>query len=571
MKRKYLIFTAFLFIFTALVASFFTPPLTAQQVHIEQIRQFDVFAVVNKDGTVYFTEYITYDFPQQRHGIIREIPYVIVNEDGDRYRMSFSDISVRDDNGNPYKIEKSSSQGNVVLKIGDPGKTISGRHTYVVRYTVSGALAYFAEHDELYWNVTGNDWDVRIIESNFEVSLPAQVPAGDINTVCYTGVFGEQKGNCNIRFIHERGITVVNTTQPLNPRNGLTVAVKFPKGVVDVLEPQRDHTSILTYILMGIFGILGLIWYVIFPFKIFGKWRRDHINSKSARIVAAWFDPPKGPDGNFLNPAETSALVDKNIDHKDVSATLIHLAQRGYFKIKENDKGEFSIILTGKEDGLSEPEKLLFDKIKSSAKDNELTLKGLSENRSLGGVVEKFKTETSKGLVGKGLFEHDPRKTDQLYTFFGVAGVFTLNLLLAVSSFFFGTRSAARTALGIEKYGESRSLKNFLSSQDAQLEFQAKNQMFFEKLLPYATAFGVENVWAKRFSDIQMIAPDWYEGQRFNQGFYTSFAGSARNSIRLSYNTHNRASSTRSSTGFSSGFSGGSSGGGRGGGGGRSW
>lgn len=93
----------------------------------------------------------------------------------------------------------------------------------------------------------------------------------------------------------------------------------------------------------------------------------------------------------------------------------------------------------------------------------------------------------------------------------------------------------------------------------------------FEKLLPYAVAFGVEKIWAKRFADIDMKQPEWYEG-------YSGYSYSSTNFVRSldsSFDRVNKAatpvSSTSSSSGFSSGFSGGSSGGGGGGGGGGSW
>jgi len=130
----------------------------------------------------------------------------------------------------------------------------------------------------------------------------------------------------------------------------------------------------------------------------------------------------------------------------------------------------------------------------------------------------------------------------------------------------FGRKSAKRTLLGVEKYSEAASLLNFLKSQDEQLNFQSKNKMFFEKLLPYAAGFGVEKVWAERFKDISVQKPDWYEGDNFSNilfiGALTSnISGSVKSSM----------SPTRSSSGFSSGFSSGSSGGGGGGGGGGSW
>jgi uncharacterized membrane protein len=143
-----------------------------------------------------------------------------------------------------------------------------------------------------------------------------------------------------------------------------------------------------------------------------------------------------------------------------------------------------------------------------------------------------------------------------------------MNIPLSLFSLL-GRNSAKRSLLGVEKYSEAKSLMNFLKSQDEQLNFQSKNQMFFEKLPPYATAFGVEKIWAERFKDISMQKPNWYEGDNFTNSI---FIGSMTRSIGGSLRSASSAPSTRSSSGFSSGSSGGGfSGGGGGGGGGGSW
>ncbi|MGY9105650.1 MAG: DUF2207 domain-containing protein, partial [Alphaproteobacteria bacterium] len=37
-----------------------------------------------------------------------------------------------------------------------------GIHVYTISYTSKGQIGFFEEHDELYWNVTGNGWDFAI-------------------------------------------------------------------------------------------------------------------------------------------------------------------------------------------------------------------------------------------------------------------------------------------------------------------------------------------------------------------------------------------------------------------------
>src|SRR5690606_4162418 len=107
--------------------------------------------------------------------------------------------------------------------------------------------------------------------------------------------------------------------------------------------------------------------------------------------------------------------------------------------------------------------------------------------------------------------------------------------------------------------------RNFLKSQERQLEFQAKNQLMFEKLLPYAIAFGVEKVWAERFKDLNLKQPEWYVSST-HTGFNTAAFTSNLNSSLSSFNS--AANPPASSSGFSSGSGGGGSSGGGGGGGG---
>lgn len=126
-----------------------------------------------------------------------------------------------------------------------------------------------------------------------------------------------------------------------------------------------------------------------------------------------------------------------------------------------------------------------------------------------------------------------------------------------------------KTKEGAEAKNIAFSLRNFLKSQERQLEFQADKQMMFEKLLPYAIVFGVEKIWAKRFKDLDLVSSSWYQGYgsgRFNSYLFVNNLNSSLSSFRSS------ATPTRSSSGFSSGFGGGgSSDGGSGGGGGGSW
>jgi len=537
----------------------------------ENIEELIVDITINKDGTIDVKESIIYFFPDSRHGIYRNIPYLKTNQEGKKFKLKIDNYKITDEKGKKYQFSKSVEDGDVVLKIGDPNKTITGTHTYVLSYKVSGALSYFSDHDELYWNSVGSGWTVPIRESVTRVSLPASVNEQVFNTVCYVGIYGASQQDCDIKKYPDSGKAQFSTNKMLYVGEGMTVVIGFPKDMVSVLEPQPDRSGLIWSILGVILALAAVFWYLVFPFIVFFKWFKDYLLSKKARVVAAWFEPPEDKRGQKLAPAETSVLLDKSVDHKDLTATLIQLAQKGYLKIKQTDKKKFEIeIIAGKNDGnMQEFEKFLLDTIKEQAKtDNILKLSEVSGSVKFGKAIEDFYDKVSKELVKKGLFTNNPHDTYKTYSAIGYISIVMVNILLAISALLFGRKSALKTALGVEKFGEAKSLKNFLASQDVQLDYQAKNQMFFEKLLPYATAFGVEDIWVERFKDITMTAPAWFVGDNFTNASYAAFTQRMGSSARSSYS---RATSSSSSRGFTSGFSGGSSGGGGGGGGGGSW
>jgi Predicted membrane protein len=242
------------------------------------------------------------------------------------------------------------------------------------------------------------------------------------------------------------------------------------------------------------------------------------------------------------------------------------LARRGYLKIEERKKGEFWLVKTEKEETDLLPfEKILLDEFFNGK--TEINL----EKEELYNQVEKVKEAIYKQVVAASLFPQNPNEVRSIYDVFLALSIFTVNFLLFFSSLIFGPRMPRKTKAGVEAKNIAFSLRNFLKSQERQLKFQADKQLLFEKLLPYAIVFGVEKIWAKRFEDLGITQPSWYQsysaGRSFNSVYFVNSLNSSISSFRSS------ATPTRSSSGFSSGFSsgGGFSGGGGGGGGGGSW
>lgn len=538
-------------------------------VQAEEIDVFDTGININADGTIDVTERIGYNFGDlDRHGIFRTIPYIKTNSEGKRFVLDFSDISVIDETDRDYPFSRDKEDGYIQLKIGDPDKTITGAKRYTIRYTVSGALTYFSDHDELYWNVTGDEWEVPIESVLAAVRLPAKVDPKEIQISCFTGLRGSTEVSCASRSVP--GLFEIITTEQLQSREGLTIVVGFPKGIVAVLEPKEyfwdsPAGQIVKTILIVLAIIAAILWYLIAPFVLVWRWWKFGRDPKPAMgRTSAWFSPPKTSSGREYRPGEVGALVDEQVDMRDISATIVDLARRGYLRILEPAKNDFHLEKTAKggDIPLLSYESTLLSGI-FSGKDLVKVKKG-----TLVTVVEDTKKSLYERLVTEGLFPRNPHTQRSLFTALGGVALMTGNILLAVSAFIFGRGMPRKTLAGAEHTAVALSLKNFLKSQERFLAFQAKEKLMFEKLLPYAVAFGVEKQWANRFADISLPAPSWYQGYR--SGRFSSVY--LVNSLDSSFSSITKAATpTSSSSGFSSGFSGGSSGGGGGGGGGGSW
>src|SRR3989338_5091443 len=164
-------------------------------VSAEKITDFHSQIFLQKDGKIRVEEKIVYDFENlDKHGIYREIPSLKPNKDGKKFQMDISVDSVKDENEKPYTYKTSWLDGDVLqIKIGDANTFITGEHTYIITYEVGGAFTYFSDHDELYWNITGNRWVVPIEKASLELDFPTLLSEEQVKTVCYMGRSEERR------------------------------------------------------------------------------------------------------------------------------------------------------------------------------------------------------------------------------------------------------------------------------------------------------------------------------------------------------------------------------------------
>ncbi|MEK9179388.1 MAG: DUF2207 domain-containing protein, partial [Patescibacteria group bacterium] len=488
------------------------------------------------------------------------------NAKGKKFKLDISLLSITDENRKSYNYTTLYVNNGVQYKIGSKYTTLSGIHTYIISYEVKGALTYFKDHDELYWNATGNEWPVPIQESITMLTFPTEVPYDSVKTVCYTGAAGSSAKNC----ITDK--TLVTLTSPLNSYEGITFAASFPPGIVAKLEP-KPYVSFwdtalgqVLIVLIAIVAICAAIfWYIIYPIWLPVKWFLHGRDPNVGNSATAWFDPPQTKTKRPLTPAETGTLVDEKADIRDVMATIIDLAYRGYLKIEERKKDDFYIIRDRRNKKNETLQLFEIQILQDFFEDDpfELRIKGAELYKT----VKEVQDLLYESVVREQFFPKNPQSIRNFYLVVISLAVFTLNPQLVLVSLLFGLNMARKTLDGAKAAKVAEALKNFLKSQDRQLNYQGEKQLLFEKLLPYAVAFGVEKNWAERFKDFKLTNPEWYssyDNHSFTAMYFASRLGS-------SFNSFSGSATPPSSSGFSSGSSGGFSGGGGGGGGGGSW
>lgn len=289
----------------------------------ESIDSFSSVITIRPDSSIRVSERIVYDFgTAEKHGIFRDIPLSYTTADGREGRLSIAAISVADETGAAYPFSLSKENGAQRIKIGDPDFTVTGEKTYVISYDVANALAPYDSFDELYWNVTGNDWQVPIGQNSATVILPAKVPAGDLRTSCYWG----PKGAANICGITvngdgERVISVVFSGLPLKPQEGLTVAIGFPKGLA-TFPPPVPWWKAYPFSLIALGALVLAVAFALYTVRSDARLGRG--------TIVPQYEPPQG-----IKPAQADVLVHGKISKRTWPATIVDLAVRQHVRITE--------------------------------------------------------------------------------------------------------------------------------------------------------------------------------------------------------------------------------------------
>lgn len=523
---------------------------------------------VNADASVDVVERIVGEFYEERHGIFRKIPVRYETEEGSSMTLPVDVTSVlRNGKREPFKAYREND--DLVIKIGDANVTFGGPFTYEISYTVDRVILYEEKTDQLYWNVTGNGWDVPITDASATITLPPGTTG--IEAICFTGAGGSTEKDCQT--------AITGNTVQVTARDYLTAAVRFPKGVVS--EPTAWEKFM--WALSDSWGVFFWLVPVLVAFGLYRYWKRHGKDDKGRGTVIPEYDPPKD-----VRPAEAGTLLDAKAHDRDIASTFVDLAVRGYLNIVETEEKTLGLftskVYTLKKMKGSEGLKPFELEIFNEAFDNGEEKKLESVDSGMAGALSSAKDKVYASLAAEGYFKKNPKTVTGIFIGIGFAGIFigwmggiTLSVMaeslhpiaaLMTSAFLFFLAAPfmkAYTKKGAEAKEQVQGFRLFLTTAERyRLQWQEREGIF-EKFLPYAMAFGVTDKWAKTFEGMNLPQPTWFVGAYAVMFVPTDFARSMSNFGTVASSVHAPSSSS------GGGFGGGSSGGGFGGGGGGSW
>ncbi|GAB4347179.1 MAG: DUF2207 domain-containing protein [Gammaproteobacteria bacterium] len=318
---------------------------------VEEILSFHSDIQVNPDGSMVVTETIRVraEGREIKRGIYRDFPTDYKDRFGNRYRVGFEVRQVlRDGRAESYHTRP---QGNGVrVYIGHKDRFLRpGEYTYTLTYRTDRQLGFFDDHDELYWNVTGNGWLFPIREATAVVRLPGTVPPESPRPEAYTGPQGA-RGQDYESYVDYDGTVRFKTTRRLGSREGLTIVVAWPKGHVH--EPTTEER--IGYLLEDnralLVGALGLTIVLIYYWLIWWRLGRD----PEAGVIIPRYTPPEG-----YSPASMRFIRKMGYDHKTFAAALVNLAVKGMVEITDDGR-EYTLFRTDKAaEGLAPGERVL--------------------------------------------------------------------------------------------------------------------------------------------------------------------------------------------------------------------
>ena len=551
----------------------------------ERILNYDIDVNVQRDGGLDVTETIKVraEGNQVRRGIYRDFPARYRDRYGNRVVVDLKVLSVERDGRTEAWFTENQSNGVRINTGNDDFLPVPAEYEYRLRYRTTRQLGFFIDHDELYWNAIGTGWAFPIDAAHVEVHLPQPVPTDQMTAEGYTGYQGSKDQHYTASLPAD-GTAIWDLTQPLEPQQGFTIVLSFPKGIVRAPSTLQRAFWLLKDNRGVLVAALGFVLLILFCLREWQRVGRD----PAAGVIFARYEPPEG-----MSPGALRYLRRMSYDIKCFSADVLALAVAGRVRIEHDKaffKDEWKLARTNAADAapINAAETKLLDRLFQGG-ETELVLK--KSNATVIASARAGHEDTLDSQLAPQYFKRNFGSVGKaiLIAIIGGAGGYFLAqgsglpLLILLCALMVATLIAftivirAPTPKGRKLLDEIEGLKLYLSVAErtelASMPEPGKQRPTldakrYEMLLPFAVALQVEEAWTKKFTTAVGEAEALRTTQ--NIGWYRGGGISDLGSLAhaVGSNLSSQIASSASPPGSSSGSGGGGSSGGGGGGGG---
>jgi hypothetical protein len=521
-------------------------PLALAQTQSLYWQRFDVDVAVQTNGDLRVQETQVINFTS---GVFHEGFAQLSTENTD----GIDNVTVSE-NGTDFEKVRSScclSQGQFAVEPGDSGtldvtwnmgRTSNQTRTFVLAYTVHGAIRRYSAGNEFQWNAISpglHDFEIR--ESTVTVHMPPGVP---ITTADYLVPPAFKGVPMDISVSSDKESATWTATQTISPDEGVQIAVQFPPNTVSGSAPTWQaaydaathwENTYKPWVDLGLLA-LGLVLLLGGPAALYALWYLRGRDPKIDAVPEYITQPPAD-----LAPGIAGTLVDEKADVADIIATLMDLARRGYLVIEETSESSpfrlvskqftFKQTLEGKRlEDLSDFERQLYSAVFRSG----ASVKMSDLNQRFYSNIPALQKGLYADSVKRGYFGASPDAVRSRYGCLGsfllvaaiVGGIFGAGALsswtstimcpfiaaalVALILAWMGRHMPVKSRKGAEAAALSKAFKNYLANLEKYAD-PAKVTEQFEKYLPWAIAFGLERSWINRFNRVPGTpVPGWY-------------------------------------------------------------
>lgn len=295
----------------------------------EHILSFDAYAHFNNDGSMDMRENIkVLSLGQEiKRGIFRTLPLTWNRQDGKIFKVDYQIKSVlRDGIPEPFSVDKTSD--TLTVRMGSAEHILKPAiYQYEIHYQVRNHFSRFIDWDELYWNVTGNGWDYPITKASFQLELPDASHYRDsegkdtrLRSIdIYTGFTGAKEQNARIL---PNG--TVQTTQPLDSGEGLTVVYTWPRDILANADDPQAASPLVHLLLPTLMTIVLWIPVLLLGLYCLGWWRKNvtAIGLKMPPVIPLYAMPAN------LSPGSLRFITQRKYDNVAFSSDLLDLVAK---------------------------------------------------------------------------------------------------------------------------------------------------------------------------------------------------------------------------------------------------